>query len=182
MSDLQNGKPFPAQYIDNGHGTALRKGLAFIFDATITGLASGAIVLVRFITGDAAIIFESGDITINQEEVLFEIYEDTTFTAPGTEDANFIRKMNRISIINTEIITYSTPVVDTIGEIVVHQIATGTAGQNVNQPGFGGGVQDASFVLKPNTEHLFKVTNNSALAVDIEAHYHYHEAPAKEYS
>ncbi len=58
----------------------------------------------------------------------------------------------------------------------------GQAGKNVNVPGFGGNVQDANFILKPNTEHLFKVTNNSALDINIEAHYFFREVNAKQYS
>lgn len=182
MSGLQNTRPNPTVYTENGHGTALRRGKAFIFDAHIVGLAAAASVIIRFVTGDSAVIFESGDIVINQEEVEFEVYEDTVFTSPGNVNTTFIRNMNRLSTNPTELVVYDTPVVNTIGELVVHQLAIGAAGQNVNNPGFGGGKGDVSFVLKPNTEHLFKVTNNSVLPVTLEAHYFFHEANAKEYT
>lgn len=181
MSGLSLFKPRPAQYIENGHGSALRNGKAFIFDASITALAAAGVINVRFTTGDLAILFESGDITINQEKVLFEIFEDSTFSAGGSLDTTLILNMNRLINTPSGISTYTTPTVSTTGVLVVHQIAVGAAGQNVNHPGFGGIGQDVSFVLKPNTEHLFRITNQSALAVDVEAHYHFHEIDPRQY-
>ena len=181
-STLENYKKFPAQYNENGHGSALRVGRAFIFDADIPALAAAAALTVRFVTGDSAIVFETGDINTNQEEVLFEIYEDSTFTAPGALTTDFVRNMNRIINSAPEIVTYNTPTIDADGVLVAHQIAVGIAGQNQNQPGFGGVGQDISFILKPNTEHIFRVTNNSLLTVKVEAHYHYHEVDPVQYS
>lgn len=181
MSSLQNSKPRPAAYDENGHDHALRDGNAFVFDAVLVALASSAAAFIRFTTGDKAIIFEGGLIDTNQEEVVMEVYQNTTFSAPGALNATYVRNMNNIIGRVTELLIYDTPTVDVIGERVLHQIAYGIAGQNVNQPGFGSGVADVSTVLKPNTEHVFKLTNDSVLAVDIETHMFYREVNANEY-
>lgn len=182
MSSLENYKHNPAQHIENGHGSSLRVGKAFIFDAAVEALAAAAALEVRFTTGDSAVLFETGDINTNQEKVLFEVYEDTTFTAPGSLVTTLIKNMNRLLANASEIATYTSPTVDADGELVIHQIAVGVAGQNQNQPGFGGSGQDVSFVLKPNTEHMFRITNQSLLAVNVEAHYHFHEVDPKQYN
>lgn len=182
MSSLTNSKPRPAAYEENGHDHALRDGNAYSFDAVLTALGVGAEAFIRFTTGDKAIIFEGGLIDTNQEEVLMEVYQDTTFTAPGAPNATYSRNMNNIIARATELVFYDAPTIDVIGERVLHQIAYGIAGQNVNQPGFGSGVADVSTVFKPNTEHVFRLKNDSILAVDIESHMFYREVNAKEYS
>ncbi len=182
MSVLTLFKPRPAQYIEDGQDTALRIGKTFIFDSNIPALASAASGLVRFTTGNSAIVFTGGEIIMNQEAVEFIVYEDTTYTDGGVLTTAYIRNMNRMINKSSEISTYDAPTVDVIGDVVAQQNAVGQSGKNVNQPGFGGGVQDANFILKPNTEHLFTVTNNSVLAVDVEAHYFFREVEARQYN
>lgn len=181
MSKLKDGKRFPAQYTENGHGTALRQGLAFAFKATIPALAAGASSIVRFVTGDRAIFFASGSVTINQEDVMLEVYEDVTFTNDGSLNTSFAINLNRVNPTSTQIQFYTGAVVSNIGTQVLQQSIKGVAGQNVNNPGFGTGGQDDASILKPNTEHIFKVTNNSVLAVDIDAVFKYNEADPTQY-
>ncbi len=179
---LANFKARPSQYSENGHGTALRNKSAFAFDADIIALGAAASALVRFTTGDKAIVLDGGEFTFNQEDALAEVYEGTTFSAAGTPNATYAIPMNRLSSRETELTFYDSAVVDTIGTRILHQELIGAAGQNVTKPGFGAAGLEAIIVLKPNTEHIFKLTNNSVLAINIEAHFDFHEVDAKEYS
>lgn len=182
MSSLDNSKPRPAQHIENGHDSALRDGRAFIFHHEADALASDAEVFVRITTGDSAIVFEAVEFGINEEAVLFEMYEDVVFSSPGSVDTTFTLNMNRIkSDKDTELTLYTSPVVDTLGARVLHEEVKGVAGLNLIKPGFGTGTQANALVLKPNTEHVFTIKNNSVLAVDVETHFYYHEVTPNEY-
>ena len=182
---LGNLSPFrkgPAQHTENGHSSALRKGTSYIFDYEKVALGAAAVALVRFVTGDKAMVFEGGDVSINQEDILFEIFEESIFSAPGAENTDYARHLNRIKGVDTEILFYDTPTVTSPGNVVLHQHVLGAAGQNQNQPGFGSGGQDASTVFQPNTEHLLRITSASALAAHIEIHFFFHQAEVREYS
>ena len=181
MSSLDQYKQNPSQYTENGHGSSLRSGLAFTFEAIIAALASAGVAEVRFTTGANAIVFEGGDVNINQEDVLFEVYEDTTFTVAGTPNATYAKNSNRINPIATTITFYNGVTVDAAGTQVLRQSVKGAAGQNLNRPGFGSGGPDDSIILKPSTEHIFRITNNSALAVDVDARFKYREVSSIQY-
>ena len=182
MSGLENSKPRPAAHIENGHNSALRDGATFSFDPlTLTILAAG-VADVRFLTGDRATVFEGATFATDQELVTFEVFEDVVFSAPGNLDATIIRKTNRMSNREPEIQVYTAAVVDTLGPRILHDIVRGTASQGQNKPGFGTGSQAAEIVLKPNTEHVFRITNGSAATVNVEPHVFYREVNAKEYT
>jgi len=176
-------KPLPALHVENSHGSALRSSSAFLFDASIAALAAAASNIIRFTTGDKAVLMESSEFSINQEKVKIEVYEDVTFTDPGSHipKANLVTNMNRINPKDTQLVFFGAPTIDSQGIRVLHQDIFGIAGQNVNQPGVGASSQTAARIFKPNTEHVFIVTNESVLAVDIDAHFEYHEVNPNEY-
>lgn len=182
MSSLLNKlKPRPAVYAENGHGFALRDGNAYCMTMSQT-INSGAVLELRFKTGEHAVKFYSGIFTIDQEDVLFEVYEDTTFSDGGTINTDYGCPMNRIqSAKTTELEFYEGAVVDTDGTLFMRQRILGAAGQGQNKPGFGSAVSGAKRILKPNTEHIFRITNNSDLASIVEAYIVYHQVNPKAY-
>ena len=181
MSSLRNTKLNAALHVEDSHDASLRKGLSFIFDVDIAGLATNVTRYIRFTTGVNAVKFEGGDITINQERVVFTMYEDTTFTVNGVENTTYVRNLNRMDPLATQLQFFDTPTVNDVGSLVLHQAIVGTAGQNVNQPGVGTGGQEESVILKPNTEHVILLKNESILAVNVETHFFYHEVNPREY-
>lgn len=182
MSSLDNTRPDPSLYIENGHDTALRKGAAFKFDPLTLAIGIAGVVEMRFLTGDNATVFEGANFGTDQEEVLFEVFEDVVFSAPGSLDATIIRKMNNMSLREPEIQVYTGPTVDTLGGRILHDVIRGAASQGQNKPGFGTGSQVNTIVLKPNTEHVFRITNASVVAVNVEAHVFYREVNPKQYA
>ncbi len=182
MSSLENTKLNPTQHIENGHNTALRKGAAFAFDPLSLAIGIAGSVDVRFLTGDNATIFEGATFGTDQELITFEVFQDVTFTAAGDLDTTIIRKMNNMSSREPQIAVYTAPTVDTLGERILHDIVRGTASQGQNKPGFGTGAQAAEIVLKPNTEHIFRITNGSAAAVNVEPHVFYREVDPRQYA
>lgn len=182
MSLLENNRPAPAQYTENGHDTALRKGAAFKFDPLTLPIGISGVVEMRFVTGDNATIFEGANFGIDQELVTFEVFQDVVFSAPGTLDTTIINKMNNVSSREPEIQVYTGPTVDTVGDRILHDIIRGTASQGQNKPGFGTGSQANTIVLKPNTEHVFRITNGSAAAVNVEPHVFYREVDSRDYT
>lgn len=181
MSSLSDYNVRPAQHVENGHNTALRSGRSFSFHAEIPSLAPAAIAVIRFTTGDSPIVFENAIFNINQEEVTVEVYEDSTFTVAGTPNADYVLYNNRLKPAVTELAFYDGATVDAIGVRAMHDTIYGIAGQNVNQPGFGASTEESTIVLKPNTEHIFRITNNSVLAVAVESHVFYREADPREF-
>jgi len=183
MSSLEDGRPSPSLYVENGHDTALRRGTAFNFHAEIEALGAAAISEVRFKTGDLATIFEAAEFHINQELVTFEVYENVTFTVAGNiqPKTDFSNNMNRMSTRDTQLDFYTGVTVDTVGTRILHQAIVGEAGKNVSKPGFGSGGEAVTRLLKPNTEHVFRITNGSVLAANIEAHVNYREVTASQY-
>lgn len=182
MSSLDNAKPRPAGHIENGHNSALRDGAAFAFDPLSVAIGIGASVDTRFVTGDKATIFEGATFGTDQELVTFEVFEDVTFTVAGVLDDTIIRRVNRLSNREPEIDVYTGPTVDVLGPRILHDIIRGTASQGQNKPGFGTGSQAQEIVLKPNTEHIFRITNGSAAAVNVEPHVFYREVDPKQYN
>ena len=182
MSSLDNTKPSSANHVENGHASALRLGAAFIFDPQSIAIGIGATTDVRFVTGDNATIFEGAAFGIDQELVTFQVFEDVVFSAPGTISTTIIRKANRLSAREPQIDVYTGPTVDTLGPIILHDILRGTASQGQNKPGFGSGSQDVSIILKPNTEHVFRITNGSAAIVNVEPHVFYREEDPRQYA
>jgi len=181
MSSLEDSKPRPAQFIENGHETGLRSASDFCFNV-VHDIAKDAVVDVRFLTGDLAVEFLSAVFDINQELVIFEVFEDTIYSAPGTINPNIGCQMNRMSSRQTELEFYEAPTITSDGTLFMRQDVLGVAGQNVSKPGFGSGVVGAERILKPNTEHLFRITNSSALTSKVVVHIVYKEVNPKEYS
>ena len=182
MSDLKNRKPNPAQHTENGHITALRKGAAFVFDPLTVAIDIGLSVDVRFTTGDLAVIFEGATFAVDQEFVTFQVFEDVVFSNNGVLNSTYIRKANRMSGRDSQVQTYDGAVVDTLGPLVLHDIVRGQASQGQNKPGFGTGSNVAETVLKPNTEHTFRITNGSAAIVNVEPHSFFREENPLEYA
>lgn len=182
MSDLANSKPRPSQYIENGHNSALRDGSSFGFVGSGIVLASSASISIRFTTGTFAIVFEAGRFTLDQENVLYEVYEDTTFSSPGSVNTAYIRKHNRLSLRESQIVTYDGAVVDSIGTQILNDRIRGVAAQGQNKPGFGSGGETDEIVLKPNTEHMFKITNDSLATVNTDVHFFFREVDPKQYN
>ena len=181
MSSLGNRKPRPGTYVENGHNHALRDSAAFSFDGVFTGIAPAGIVFKRFLTGARAVVFEGGDISITQENVLVEIYEDVDFLTAGAPGFDHVINMNRINPRATEVLFFDNPTITDIGTRVVHADIKGAAGQNINQPGFGSGTQEFVTVLKPNTEHVLRIENKSIANVDVELDFYYREVNPSQY-
>lgn len=182
MSSLDNARPNPTQFVENGHCIGLRRDASFGFDADGIVLAAGASAVVRFVTGDLAVVFEGGKFTVDQENVLFQVYEDVAFSADGVANLTYVHRHNRLSTRESQLVAYDGAVVDTLGDRILHDRVLGTAGQGQNKPGFGSDTAAPEIVLKPNTEHVFQVTNDSIAQANIEVHFSYREVDPREYS
>lgn len=181
MSSLLNRKPRPAQYIENSHDHALRDGNAFFMDFHADGLAVDGEVLVRFVTGDKAIVFENAVISMTEEQLLIEVFEDSVFSTAGVLNDTYAKRMNRIKTRETEIQFYDGAVASDEGVRFMHQVVRGVASQSTTKPGLGSSTDSATRVLKPNTEHIMKMTNKSAGPIDVEAQFFYREVDARMY-
>ena len=82
------------------------------------------------------------------------LYEDTVVSAYGT--AQTFANLSRVSANTNQTLLFHSPTVTSVGTIVRHKIVPGT--------GAGGGVGESGnshIRLKPNTNYLLRMTNNS---------------------
>lgn len=181
MSSLSNYQSYSAGHIENSHDSLLKLGRAFLFEIHQDAIAPAGVLNLRFLTGNLACIFEAAEFQINEEKVILQIYEDTLYSAPGALNSSYIRILNRIKNIPPLFEVYTGATITDDGTEIQHITITGAAGQSETKPGFGNAQGTKAFILKPNTEYLFRVTNNSVSAVDIDFHMYVLEESAREF-
>lgn len=143
-------------------------------DATMT---AGGTAYMQGITGANRLVhFTSIYYTHNGTDVIFEIYENSIFSANGTI-VNPAVNQNRNSAKTAELVTYSNPPIPTsIGTLISHdRILASTAGKDtvsaasLASPG-------VEILFKKSTNHALKIVNNSTSNVTLSIQWQWFES------
>ena len=97
------------------------------------------------------------------------LYESPTTTDDGTGLSEFC--MNRETVVAPTVTLFRDPTVSADGT----ELECGVTGQAGKFTAGGGTISGAYWLLKPNTNYLIKVTNDSGGVAGIAIHYEWHE-------
>ena len=104
--------------------------------------------------------------TFGAGDVDLVAYEGTTTSAQGTVVSSF--NLNRNSVNTPQMVITSAPTVTDVGTEIHFQWAPPTAaGQGQSPQGIGDVEQGEEWILIPDEQYLFRVTNNSGSIIDV---------------
>jgi len=151
----------PNSYIDFLH-RKVHEGRFFSGGHYVASLANGGTIDILFQNGEHA--FHGVPEVITGGDATLQLYEGTTFSAPGT--AVTMSNHNRNAATQTLSGATHTPTVTAVGTQMNGTILI-PGGKN-NSSGASGEFSQ-EFVLKPNTTYMMRVTNISGVAQAVSA-------------
>lgn len=151
QTDTPSGRPF---FISHEHAR-VHEGISHTVSHIFTGVAVDGFADLRFTSGGAPChVFVN---CASSGPAYYHLYEGATFSGPGTAKQTFNRK--RTSSITAASKAYFTPTVNVPGtSIQSGQFLPGGVGVGFAYTG-GTLEHKLEWILKPNTEHLIRMTN-----------------------
>lgn len=149
---------------------AIRDGVAFQVDGR-NSLANGASMIFIAKVGALPLHFINFSLEVSAGEVVMELFENPTITSNGTLVSS--NNKNRVSTNTSLTACYGGGTVSSNGTLIAkHSILS--AGQGAFTLGGSGGF-GGEWLLKPNEDYLFKITNNSGSTIQYSINFYYFE-------
>jgi len=161
LIDSNTGEP--ADVIDDISGVLstiavehanIHKGVLFSLLHKVD-ITAGSTAYIQLKTGSKTVHFKPTNIATDADKFAVEFLEDPTLT-DGTTPITLINR-NRTSSNTPEIAAYSNPTGVSGGTKIDEFYVGGTVGQKIVGGDVIAGVNE--FVLKPNTDYIYKITN-----------------------
>ena len=148
-------------------------GFMYHTSGKITGVANGASVEVFMRTGTIPVHFTRAQFTLGRGDIDINTYEDTTVSADGTP----------IVIFNTNRISTNTPEMDIFGGATIvtdgnqmHTLWAHPTGTGVgNAIGLSEVSNGEEWILKPATNYMVRLTNNSGASITFSYEFLFYE-------
>jgi hypothetical protein len=147
----------------------IHEGKGFYTYSNVTGLAVGASISMLGRTGALPAHFHNVHVEGSDSPLLIELIEATTVTNVGTPVTVFNR--NRRSLNVPDMKVYSAPTFSLGTTIEIRRVYK--SGVGAATP--GSGIIEGEWVLKSNTDYIFRITNNSGAIINLDADFHFYE-------
>lgn len=157
--------------IDEQH-RLIHEGMVYTCVDRQTSVANGANADWLLITNGAYPHFRKMHVALENADADLYLYEDTEVSGNGTEVTPRNNNRNSTRVSNTQV--FSGPTVTDVGDTVLDQLyipdtggffATAAQGEDIGE----------EWILKPNTNYLIRLTNNSGGAITVGLYLSFYE-------
>jgi hypothetical protein len=159
--------PSGGMYVVDKLSNAVHEGRAFAINSKGT-ITAGSTLRMHGRTGDKEVHFDHFHVATSKGFISLALYEAPTVTVLGSVVPALNRKRN--SLIVPTMIVYGGSTITVNGTLLEeHTIYdTGGTGSHLTQ---GSGGIDADWILKPNTDYQFMITNTDSTSVNYTARF-----------
>ena len=166
MSDYRdfvfsNGAHIPRSATITQDHINIHLGNGFTLAEYHEGLANSGVLNHLIVTGYYPVHIRQLIVETTQAPVVMDYFEDTTVSANGT--LNPVANNNRTSTKTATAAVYEGPTITTDGTAMGSTLIPTTA----KDSGGVGFLKGGEWILKPNSNYLFRVTNNSGSSIDF---------------
>lgn len=147
--------------------SAVHEGLSFNYSASASGIATNAVVRFLGRTGDITSHLWSFFVSVDQAPMIVEFFEAPTVTADGTAQTALNR--NRQSTATPLMQVFANPTVSADGTKLFESRIFG------DQKTVTSETLEGEWLLKKNTDYMFKITNLSNQTANLNAGFNWLE-------